>query len=405
MMKTGGPKKFILMFFVIGAMAGLGWLIYGQYQERVGSSKSGSASRAVPVEVAQIQRGPIALQRTFSGELEALAEFVVAPKVSGRVLRVIVNIADTVKRGQVVAELDNDEYVQAVAQAQADLEVARANLSEAKSALEIANREFKRTESLLKRGIASDSEFDAVRQDRLAKQAQLKVAEAQVTKAESSLETANIRLRYTRVTAGWTGGNENRVVAERYVDEGQTVAANAPLLLIVELNPIIGVVFVTERDYANLKPGQLVALTTDAYPGENYSGRIDRIAPVFRKSTRQARIEMTIDNSQHRLKPGMFIRATVVLARVAEATIVPEQALTKRDDRNGVFIVSEDGRSVTWREVKPGIREGDRLQVEGEGLSGRVVILGQQLVKDGSPITIPDLQDKPADSPKKVNTP
>jgi RND family efflux transporter MFP subunit len=304
-----------------------------------------------------------------------------------------------------VAELDNDEYVQAVAQAQADLEVAKANLSEAKSALEIANREFKRTESLLKRGIASDSEFDAVRQDRLAKQAQLKVAEAQVTKAKSSLETANIRLRYTRVTAGWTGGDENRVVAERYVDEGQTVAANAPLLLIVELNPIIGVVFVTERDYANLKPGQLVALTTDAYPGENYSGRIDRIAPVFRKSTRQARIEMTIDNSQHRLKPGMFIRATVVLDRVAETTIVPEQALTKRADRNGVFIVSEDGRSVTWREVKPGIREGDRLQVEGEGLSGRVVILGQQLVKDGSAITIPDLQDKTAGSQKKVNIP
>ena len=404
-MKTGGPKKFILMVFVIGAVAALGWLIYRQYQERVGPSESGSASRPVPVEVAQVRRGPIALQRTFSGELEALAEFVVAPKVSGRVERVIVNIADTVKRGQVVAELDNDEYVQAVAQAQADLEVARANQSEAKSALEIANREFKRTESLLKRGIASDSEFDAVRQDRLAKQARLKVAEAQVTKAESSLETANIRLRYTRVTAGWTGGDENRVVAERYVDEGQTVAANAPLLLIVELNPIIGVVFVTERDYANLKPGQLVELTTDAYPGENYSGRIDRIAPVFRKATRQARIEMTIDNPQHRLKPGMFIRATVVLARVAETTIVPEQALTKRDDRNGVFIVSEDGRSVTWREVKPGIREGNRVQVEGEGLSGRVVILGQQLVKDGSPITIPDIQDKTADSQKKVITP
>jgi multidrug efflux pump subunit AcrA (membrane-fusion protein) len=78
----------------------------------------------VPVEVAQIQRGPIALQRTFSGELEALAEFVVAPKVSGRVERVMVKIADTVQRGQVVAELDNDEYIQAVAQARADLEVA-----------------------------------------------------------------------------------------------------------------------------------------------------------------------------------------------------------------------------------------------------------------------------------------
>jgi RND family efflux transporter MFP subunit len=394
-MKSGGSRIFILTVLLIAA-AGLGWVVFNRLQEQTDASKSGKILRPVPVETAQIQHGPIALQRTFSGELEALAEFVVAPKVSGRVERVKVNIADTVKRGQVVAELDNDEYVQEVAQAQADLEVARANLSKATSDLETSNREFKRTESLLKRGIASDSEFDAARQDQLAKQAQVKVAAAQVTKAASSLETANIRLGYTKVTAGWTGGNEDRVVAERYVDEGQTVAANAPLLMIVELNPIVGVVFVTERDYANLKPGQLVSLTTDAYPGEQFTGRIDRIAPVFRKSTRQARIEMTIDNPRHRLKPGMFIRATVVLARVPEATIVPEQALTKRDDKSGVFIVGEDGRSVAWHEVKVGIREGARVQVEGEGLSGRVVTLGQQLVNDGAPITIAAEQNQTA---------
>ncbi len=404
-MKSGGPKIFILTVLLIGAAAGLGWVIFGQFQDRAGSSKSGKALRPVPVEVAQIQRGPIALQRTFSGELAALAEFVVAPKVSGRVERVIVNIADSVKRGQVVAELDNDEYVQAVAQAQADLLVARANQSQAKSALEIANREFKRTESLLKRGIASDSEFDVATQEQLAKQAQLKVAAAQVTKAESSLEIANIRLGYTKVTAGWTGGDEHRVVAERYVNEGQTVAANAPLLLIVDLNPIVGVVYVTERDYARLKPGQLVSLTTDVYPGEQFTGRIERIAPVFRKSTRQARIEMTIDNPQHRLKPGMFIRTTIVLTQVPDATIIPEQALTTRDDRSGVFIVSEDGQSVVWREVKVGIREGDRVQVEGQWLSDRVITLGQQLVKDGSAITIPDLQGETAAGRKKVNTP
>jgi RND family efflux transporter MFP subunit len=404
-MKSGGPKIFILTVLLIGAAAGLGWVIFGQFQDRAGSSKSAKVSRPVPVEVAQIQRGPIALQRTFSGELEALAEFVVAPKVSGRVERVIVNIADSVKRGQVVAELDNDEYVQAVAQAQADLLVARANQSGAKSALEIAHREFKRTESLLKRGIASDSEFDVATQEQLAKQAQLKVAAALVTKAESSLETANIRLGYTKVTAGWTGGGEHRVVAERYVDEGQTVAANAPLLLIVELHPIIGVVHVTERDYARLKPGQLVSIKTDAYPGKQFTGRIERIAPIFRKSTRQARIEMTIDNPQHRLKPGMFIRTTIVLTQVSDATIIPQQALTIRDDRSGVFIVSEDGQSVVWREVKVGIREGDRVQVQGQGLSGRVVTLGQQLVKDGSAITIPDVQGESAAGRKKVDTP
>jgi RND family efflux transporter MFP subunit len=402
-MKSGGFKIVGLTMLAIGAAVALGWVIFGQFQDRGDLSKGAKAQRPVPVQVGPIEHGPITLQRTFSGELEALTEFVVAPKVSGRVERVLVNIADQVRRGQVVAELDNDEYVQAVAQAQADLEVARANLSEARSALEIANREYKRSELLFKRGIASDSEFDAAGQDQLAKQAQVKVAAAQVTKAVSSLETANIRLGYTQVTAGWTDGNEHRVVAERYMDEGQTVAANAPLLLIVELNPIVGVVFVTERDYAHLNAGQQVSLTTDAYPGESFTGRIDRIAPVFRKSTRQARIEMTIDNPQHRLKPGMFIRANVVLFQLPEATIVPEQALTIRDDRDGVFIVSEDGRSVGWREVNVGIREGNRVQVDGEGLSGRVVTLGQQLVKEGSPITIPAGQNEPAADPKKAD--
>ncbi|MEJ2282858.1 MAG: efflux RND transporter periplasmic adaptor subunit [Desulfobacterales bacterium] len=402
-MKSGSPKLYLLTVLLIGAAAA-GWLIFGQFQDRAGSGKRDKILRPVPVEVARIQRGPIELRRTFSGELEALAEFVVAPKVSGRVERVFGNIADTVKRGQVVAQLDNDEYVQAVAQAQADLVVARANLSQAKSDLEIADREFKRTELLLKRGIASDSEFDAASQDRLAKQAQLKVAAAQVTKAESSLETANIRLGYTQVTAGWTGGADHRVVAERYVDEGQTVAANAPLLLIVELHPIVGVVYVAERDYARLKPGQSVLIKTQAFPDEAFSGRIERIAPVFRKSTRQARIEMTIDNPRHRLKPGMFIRTTIVLTRVADATIIPRQALTIRDDRSGVFIVNEDGKSVVWREVKVGIREGDRVQVEGQGLSGRVVTLGQQLLKDGSAIMIHDGPGESAAGRKKVGT-
>ena len=98
-MKSGGPKIFILIVFIIGVAAGLGWLIFSQLQARVATSKSGRTLRPVPVETAQIQRGPILLQRSFSGELEARAEFVVAPKVSGRVERVFVNIATaTIKR-------------------------------------------------------------------------------------------------------------------------------------------------------------------------------------------------------------------------------------------------------------------------------------------------------------------
>ena len=378
----------VLLAVMLAAAALLGWMVIAAWLDRSGSDAPTGTLRPAPVEVAPIERGPITLRRTFSGELEALAEFVVAPKVSGRVERVLVNIADAVRRGQVVAELDNDEYVQAVAQARADLVVAQANRSAAESVLEIADREFQRTDSLRKRGIASDSELDAARQDLLAKRAQLAVAVAQVAKFAAALESANIRLGYTRVTAGWTGGNDERVVAERYVDEGQTLAANTPLLMIVELDPILGIVFVTERDYANMQTGQLVSLTTAAYPDETFTGRIVRIAPVFRTATRQARIEMTIDNPRQRLKPGMFIQATVELSRVADAVIVPEQALTERNDRTGVFVVSEDGRSVRWREVAAGIRADGRVQVDGQGLSGRVVVIGQQQLDDGSPIAI-----------------
>ena len=393
---TSFASKRMIPAAVLMAVAILGWIAYRGVQDRMKTDGQGPAARPTPVEVAPIEHGPIALKRAFSGELEARAEFVVAPKVSGRLVQVLVNIADTVQRGQVVAELDNDEYIQAVAQARADLAVAQANLSEAQNVLEIANREFKRTESLRKRGIASDSELDAARQELLVKRAQLAVAEAQATKFASALESANIRLGYTRVTADWSGDDAERVVAERYVDEGQTLAANTPILMIVELDPILGVVFVTERDYARMQPGQIVSLTTEAYPGETFAGRIVRIAPVFRTATRQARIEMTIDNPRHRLKPGMFIQATVELARIADAVIVPEQALTERKDHTGVFVVSEDGQSVRWREVAVGIRAGDRVQVEGQGLTGRVVVIGQQLVDDGARITIASEQETPA---------
>ena len=120
---------------------------------------------------------------------------------------------------------------------------------------------------------------------------------------------------------------------------------------------------------------------------KQFGGRIIRIAPIFRKSTRQARTEITIDNPRLRLKPGMFIRATVEITRVPDATIVPEQALTRRNDNDGVFVVSANGRSAIWREVTIGIQENGRVQVSGEGLSGQVVTLGQQLLDDGSPIS------------------
>ena len=387
-MKSSSPKR-IVTVLLISLAVGLSWAIVNRLQQENSAQKRQQSKLAAPVEVAPIEHGPIELKRTFSGTLEAQAEFVMAPKISGRIVRLARDVADTVKRGEIVAWLDDDEYVQLVAQAEAELLVAQATLAEAKSALEIVMRELKRLDTLRKRGVSSESQFDRIKADQLTKSAKVKVAAAQVNRAKAVLESAKIRLRYTEMTADWNRGDSERVVAERFVDEGETVSANTPLLSIVELNPITGVIFVTEKDYARLHPGQPIVLTTDAYPGQRFQGRVDRIAPVFRQASRQARVELVIDNPEHQLKPGMFARATVVLDRLAQAIIVPEQALTVRDDRSGVFVVSADGQSVAWHDVIVGIRDGNRVQVEGNGLTGRVVTLGQQLIKDGATITIP----------------
>ncbi len=352
-------------------------------------SQASRSNRAAAVEAAPIEKGAIVDRRTFSGSLEAAAEFVVSPKISGRIERVHFDLGDLVKRGQVVAELDDDEYRQQVAQAEADLAVATAKRVEAQSALEIVRRELERVSTLRERGIASDTRLDSVRSEHQAAEAQREVADAQVTRAAAALRSARIRLGYTRITADWTEGYDERVVAERFVDEGETVSANAALMSVVKLDPIIGVIFVPERDYGSLRVGQSVSIGTAAHPGEQFQGRIRRIAPVFQPGSRQARVEVFVDNEAQRLKPGLFIQATVELGRADSATIVPRAALTTRDGATGVFVVDTTGERVFWRAVKVGIREGERVQVHGKGLSGRVVTLGQQLLDDGSAISLP----------------
>lgn len=383
-------KKTFFILLAVALAGGLGWQIYQRF-DNTGDKprRSMKKAQAVPVEAANIEHGPIALIRAFSGTLEAHAEFVAASKISGRLERLHIDLADHVMRAQVVAELDNAEYVQAVAQAEANLAVAQANLAEARSLLRIAERELARIDKLSERGVSSASQRDTAQAEQLAKAAHVRVTQAQVARAEAELETSRIRLGYTKVHADWHGGAEQRIVAERYADEGETVAAHAPLLRIVELDPITAVIYVTENDYAGLHSGQQVLLRTDAYPDKHFSGEIERIAPVFRESTRQARVEVRVANADLLLKPGMFTRAEVVLARVAAATIVPEQALTRRGGRDGVFVLGKESGTVIWREVTVNIRQNDRVQVSGENLQGQVVILGQQLLDNGSAVILP----------------
>lgn len=350
--------------------------------------------QAAPVEVAPIDRGPIQLIGVFSGTLEPAAQVQVAAKVDGRIQSMDVDLSDPVQWNQVIAVLDSEEFVQSLRQAQAEMAVAAANLTAAQNALEIAEREMQRQSTLREQGIASDTQFDTVRADLLAAQSQVKVAQAQVQRAGAAQSNAKTQLDHTKIRAVWDSeSKEPRYVSGRMVESGDTITANTPLISIVQLDPIKAVLYISERDYARLQPGQDVTLRVDAYPGQDFTATVTRISPVFESSSRQARVELAVPNPGRLLKPGMFVRASTVLDRVEDTLIVPETAIVQRGDKSAVFLVDAAGKTAKLVPVTTGITNSGRIQVSGDQLEGRVVTLGQQLLDDGSAIVITN--DKP----------
>lgn len=354
----------------------------------------------VPVEVAPVVVGPIEDARVFSASLESRARVTIASKVSGLVTSLPLDLADQVQRGQIVARLDDAESAQSVAQAQAELAVANADLVDARNALEIAQRELDRTTELNDQGIATDTELDTARAAQLAASAAHEVAKANILRVESLLESARIRQSYTTIRADWEGTNDTRVVANRYVEEGETVSANQPILAIIDLDPVVAAFTVTERDYARMRVGQSVTLTTDAYPNRSWTGAIERIAPAFDEGSRQARVEVRVENTDQALRPGMFARVRAVLDTVEQTTIVEQRAIVNRGGQDVVFVIDDTVTPPVARAVpvRVGIIQGTRAQATTLGdaapLSGRVVTLGQQLLDDGSPVTIPAERDQ-----------
>ncbi len=371
-------KQILGAFVLLALMAGC----------KEGGGKRERGERVAPVEVAAITQGPIALRRSFSGSLEPRASIMLGAKLAARVEKLPLDIGDPIERGTTVAQLETGDLRQAVSSAEADLALERASYKAAVAERDRAARNLERFESLYAKKVTAESQLDEAKASAIAAAARVDEAAARVARAKADLTGAKIRLSYTQVEAQWPDGDDTRVVAERYVDPGDMVAANAPIYRVVEVDPITASFFVTERDYPRLKIGQLVTLATDAHPGETFSGKVERLSPVFATDSRQARVEVEVPNSDSRLRPGMFIRATVELESVSDATLVPANAIVRREGKDGVFRVTDDGERVEWREVQVGIQEGETVQIL-DALTGKVVILGHQLVEDGSKIKIP----------------
>jgi len=367
------------------------------------STSNGMRQAAVAVAVSPVESGLIRDLGQFSGTLIPKSQFAMAPKVSGKLKKLYVNIGDRVIRGQVVAQLDDEEYRQQVLQAEADLKVARANFEEARSALELAKKDFERAQTLHQRGIYSDSQLDTARAQYSSRESAYKVSEAQVANREAALETARVRLSYTRIIATWESGAEVRYVGERFVDEGALLSANTPIISIVELQPITAVIFATDKEYFRIQVGQPVEVSSTVFPGRKFYGRVVRVAPLLKETSRQARVEIDIPNEDGTLKPGMFINAEIEFSRRDKARLVPFGAVVTRGDRQGVFLADLENKKASFIPVKIGIIEGERAEIlEPADLQGYVVTLGQHLLQDGMGIILPEPARPGENQPRPV---
>jgi len=383
-------KKAVIIIVVLAAAGYLGWRIYVKASELedTGGGRRDGGGAVVAVETAPVKKEMILDVARFSGSLQADTYFIVAPKVSGRLEQLMVDIGDTVESGDLVAVIDDDEYAQQAVQAKAEFDVARANQEEAKSALDAERREFERVEALRAKQIASESEFDGARARYEAQDARYRVAQAQVSQREAALKAAEVRLSYTRISAAWEGGG-TRSVAERFVDEGAMLRANDQIVSIIDIGSLTAVVNVIERDYSKITIGQEALVTTDAYPGRTFVGRVQRVAPLLRETTRQARVEIDVPNADGLLKPGMFVLAEIEFGRHENATVVALSALARRDGQMGVFTIDTDAMKATFVPVTTGIRTEEAVEITDPPLEGIVVTLGQHLLSDGASVSLP----------------
>lgn len=388
-------KKKIFGVLILCIAIFTAWQIYSRTTV---TSPQTPRARSIPVavEVTPVKQSTICEIGVFTGTLLPETQYVVAPKISGRLEKLFVNIGDEVKRGQLIALIDDDEFIQQVDQARAELDVARANTEENRSALSLAQREYERAQSLREKKIVSESELDTAEAQYKAALARQKVAAAQVAQKEAELKTAQVRLDYSRIKTAWEDGNGFRVVGERFVDEGAMLTANTPIVSIIDISCLRAVIHVIERDYPRIKTGQPALITTDAFPGRTFTGEIARVAPQLKEAARQARVEIDIPNPERVLKPGMFVRVNIEYECHENATVVPMDSLIKNGEQWSIFLADRDAMKAKRVPVTLGITSGNLAEIAQPAISGSVVTVGQHLLENNAPISLPDASEKPS---------
>lgn len=318
-----------------------------------------------PVLVTAVEVVDLEERIEATGELLAKYHADVAAQVPGEITEILADEGDAVAEDQVVVEIDPERR-------HLELDRAKARVGEAQAAVAEQRREMKRVEALAERHVASQTKLDQAGTALQAARSRLRAAEAELGVSERALRDASVRARF----AG--------VIAKRHVSRGEFVRAGQSLFELVSLDPIEVEFHLPEADSSRVRENIPIEVTVTPYPGEVFDATVTVVSPTIDARTRTLRVKALLQNPEGRLRPGLFARANLGIARREGVIMVPEEAVLQRADGSIVFRIV-DGNRVERRRVETGVTRDGRMEVRaGLEASDRVVSRGHADLIDGA---------------------
>ncbi|MBX3478847.1 MAG: efflux RND transporter periplasmic adaptor subunit [Caulobacter sp.] len=281
-----------------------------------------------PYRTEQVARGNITKSVSASGSLEALVTVQVGSQISGQITKVLVDFNDQVRKGQVMAILDPQTYVSRATQGRAEVAASQASVAQLEAQAEVARANYNRTKTLYDKGIAAKAALDSDLAVWKAAQANVAAGKARVTQSRAALGATEIDLGRTTIVAPIDG-----IVVDRQIEPGQTVAASlsAPVLFQIaqDLSKLQVKISVDEADIGQVREGQTVKFTVDAFPEDNFTGVVTQVRKQPETSANVVAyiVIAEADNPGGKLLPGMTANADIVLEERNNVLRVPAAAL------------------------------------------------------------------------------
>jgi RND family efflux transporter MFP subunit len=348
-----------------------------------GGGNFGGPRLPMTVELGAVTRADMAEQITVVGNLVGAATVQAAPKINGRLASVTVRMGDRVTRGQTMARLEDSEIREQVRQTEASFNVAEATVRQREADLRFAQTNLERSRSLFERQLVSKQTLEDAESRQQASAAQLDLARAQLAQSQARVEELKINLTDTVITSPVTG-----FVGSRTLDPGAWVTPNTAFLSVVDISTVRLIANVVEKDLRRIEAGLAAEVGVDAYPGEQFMGKVARVAPVLDPATRTAQIEVEIANPQGRLKPGMYANVRFTVDHRPKTLVVPTNSVVEWEGKRGVFVPG-DGDTATFHPITLGLQDQKQTEVaSGLAEGDRIITTGAASLREGDRIVL-----------------